>query len=80
MWDRDNSWNDCGPNSSCGIESRDLAQYRAGNWAYAGRHSRMNNNLYSDGHVGADHWGSVTWDQLVGPWNTTHNGVSVMTS
>ena len=76
MWDSDNSWNDCWPpNSSCGLETRDLAWYKAGNRSSTCWHNGMNNFLFADGHVKAMNWGSVTWDQIVGPRDNSHNGV-----
>jgi len=79
MWDSDNSYNDCGPSSSCGIESRDLARFKAG-LASTCWHSGRNNNLYADGHVSSSSWNQIDWDQITGPYNTTHNGVSCTTS
>jgi len=79
MWDSDNSYNDCGPSSTCGIESRDLARFKAGA-ASTCWHSGRNNNLYSDGHVSSSSWNQIDWDQIVGPYNTSHNGVPCTTS
>ncbi len=80
MWDSDNPWNDCGAdNMSCGIQTRDLARYKAGA-ASTCWHSGRNNNLLADGHVEAFHWGNVTWDQIVGPWSTSHDGVPCLTA
>ncbi len=75
MWDSDNSWNDCGLPSSCSIETRDLAWYKAGRRDNTCWHNGMGNYLYADGHVKATNWGCITWDQIVGPYNTTHNGI-----
>ncbi|MBT3287935.1 MAG: type II secretion system protein [Victivallales bacterium] len=79
MWDSDNSYNDCGPSSTCGIEARDLARFKAGS-ASTCWHSGRNNNLYADGHVDSSSWRQVDWDQIVGPYNTTHNGVTCMSA
>ncbi|MDX9980344.1 MAG: type II secretion system protein [Lentisphaeria bacterium] len=79
MWDGDSSWNNCDPNSTCGIETRDLPRFVA-NDARTSWHNRRNNNLFADGHVEADAWSHITWDQIVGPHNTTHNGVSCLTA
>jgi prepilin-type N-terminal cleavage/methylation domain-containing protein/prepilin-type processing-associated H-X9-DG protein len=77
MWDGDTAWNDCTPNNTCGIEYRDLARYKSGADSTCW-HSGRNNNLLADGHVDSFHWGNVDWDQIVGPSNTTHNGVSCL--
>ena len=45
------SWCDCGPNSSCGIESRDLAEYKSGGRTNTCWHNNMGNYLFADGHV-----------------------------
>ncbi|MBC7286871.1 MAG: DUF1559 domain-containing protein [Armatimonadetes bacterium] len=80
MWDSDNPWNDCyPPNSSCGIETRDLAWYKSGNRTSTCWHNGMNNFLFADGHVKAANWGSITWDQLVAHRDNAHNGVSILT-
>jgi prepilin-type N-terminal cleavage/methylation domain-containing protein/prepilin-type processing-associated H-X9-DG protein len=79
MWDSDSNWNDCGLPSGCSIETRDIAWFAADNGKTCW-HSGRNNNLLADGHVESFHWGQVTWDQIVGPANTTHNGVSCRTS
>jgi prepilin-type N-terminal cleavage/methylation domain-containing protein/prepilin-type processing-associated H-X9-DG protein len=78
MWDSDNSYNDCGPNSTCGIEARDLAWFKTGSSDKTCWHSGRNNFLMSDGHVESFHWGNVDWDQIVGPANTSHNGTSCL--
>ena len=79
MWDSDNAWNDGMPSATNGIEARDLAWYKAKGpqtcW-----HSGQNNKLFADGHVSTAHWGNITWDQITGPYNTTHNGVSCLTA
>ena len=77
MWDSDNPYNDCDPASTCGIQVRDIAYYRTktGQTCW---HNGQNNNLFSDGHVANGHFGQWTWDQIVGPYNTTHNGRSCM--
>ncbi len=77
MWDSDNAYNDCNPWDSCGIQSRDIPYYRnkTGQNCW---HNGQGNNLYSDGHVGNGHFGQFTWDQIVGPRQTNHNGVSCM--
>ncbi len=77
MWDSDNSWNDCTPSSTCGIEARDLAWFKASD-PRTSWHNRRNNNLYADGHVEANAWSQITWDQIVGPSNTTHKGISCL--
>jgi prepilin-type N-terminal cleavage/methylation domain-containing protein/prepilin-type processing-associated H-X9-DG protein len=77
MWDSDSSWNDCGPSSGCGIQNRDIAWYKSGADSTCW-HSGRNNNLLADGHVESFHWGNVDWDQIVGPADTNHNGVSCL--
>lgn len=80
MWDSDNSWNNCGVTSTCGIQTRDLAWYKAGNFTSACWHNNRNNNLFSDGHVAAGHWGEFTWDQILGPADSSHKNVPCLTS
>jgi prepilin-type N-terminal cleavage/methylation domain-containing protein/prepilin-type processing-associated H-X9-DG protein len=80
MWDSDNAWNDCMPTSTCDIQTRDLAWYKAGNVVNGNWHNGMNNYLFADGHVKAVKWGAITWDQIVGPANTTHNGINCLTT
>lgn len=46
LWDSQNRWSD-GNN----FFSRDVAQYKAGNFAYGARHSEMVNFAFLDGHV-----------------------------
>jgi len=65
MWDSDNKWNDCyPPNSTCGIESRDIAQFLAGNFNYTSVHNEMNNWIFLDGHVKSQKLNQVKWYQL----------------
>ncbi len=77
MWDSDNPWNDCDPASTCGIQVRELSYFR-NNTGQTCWHNGMNNNLYADGHVDSGKWPNFTWDQIVGPYNTTHNGINCM--
>jgi prepilin-type N-terminal cleavage/methylation domain-containing protein/prepilin-type processing-associated H-X9-DG protein len=79
MWDSDNSWNDCGLPSGCDIQTRDIARYKTGADSTCW-HSGRNNNLLADGHVDSFHWGNVTWDQIVGPASTSHDGISCLNS
>jgi prepilin-type N-terminal cleavage/methylation domain-containing protein/prepilin-type processing-associated H-X9-DG protein len=77
MWDSDNSWNDCGLPSACDITTRDILFYKnkTGQTCW---HNGQNNNLFSDGHVANGHFGNWTWDQIVGPASTLHNGQSCL--
>lgn len=75
MWDSVCQWNDCWPNSTCGIDTRDLAWYRAGDRTNTCWHNGMNNFLFADGHVKSMNWGGVTWGQIMGPSDTSHDGV-----
>ncbi len=79
MYDSSWSWCDCGPNSSCGIESRDLLEYKNGGRTNTCWHNNMGNYLFADGHVKAMNWGGITWDQLVGPADSAHNGIPILT-
>ena len=64
MWDSDNRWNDCyPPTSSCGIQSRDIAQFLAGNFQYTCVHNEQNNWSYLDGHVKTNRMTSIKWFQ-----------------
>ncbi len=80
MWDSDNSWNDCWPTSGCGIQRRDLAWYKAGRRDITCWHNNMNNNLFADGHSAPEKWNGITWDQLMGTRDNSHNGRSVLIS
>jgi len=65
MWDSDNRWNDCyPPNSTCGIQTRDVAQFLAGNFNYTCVHNEQNNWVYLDGHVKTLKLQQVKWYQL----------------
>jgi len=75
MYDSSWSWADCEPASGCGIELRDLAAFKAGQFTHTCWHNGKGNYLFMDGHVKTQDWGQLTWDQFVGPANTTHNGL-----
>lgn len=79
FWDSDNSWNDCGIPSGCSIETRDLAWYKQGRRDNTCWHNEQNDFLYADGHVKSGNWGGVTWGQITGPWNNTHDGIPCLT-
>ena len=74
MWDSVCQWNDCWPPpSGCGIDTRDLSWYRGGDRTNTCWHNGMNNYLFCDGHVKSMNWGGVTWDQIAGPADTSHD-------
>jgi len=64
MWDSNNSWNDCPPNSGCGIQTRDLAWFKQGRRDVTCWHNEKNDFLFADGHVKAADWGQMYWEQL----------------
>jgi prepilin-type N-terminal cleavage/methylation domain-containing protein/prepilin-type processing-associated H-X9-DG protein len=65
LWDSDNKWNDCyPPNSTCGIQTRDVAQFLAGNFAYTSVHNEQNNWVYLDGHVKTVKMPQIKWYQI----------------
>jgi len=76
MYDSDWSWCNCTPvTTTCGIETRDIAAHKSGNFTQTAWHNGMGNFLFADGHVKATGWGPITWDQIYGPSNTKNNGV-----
>lgn len=76
MYDSDWSWCNCTPvSSTCGIETRDIAAFKAGNPTQTCWHNGMGNYLFADGHVKTSSWGQITWDQIYGPSNTKNNGL-----
>lgn len=80
MWCSSNRWNDCYPNSGCGIETRDIAWVKANNYTGTHWHNEMSNYLFADGHVKAHRLNQITWDQLERMTTTCVNyGRSVMT-
>ena len=65
LYDSDAVWNDCwAPNSACGFETRDIAQFKAGNFQYTCVHNNKNNFVFLDGHVKTLDWRQVTWGQM----------------
>lgn len=80
MWDSQNAWNDCGvTDTSCGLFVRDVAQFKAGNFQYAGRHMEGNNWLYADGHVKYGKWSQMNWGNIVNVASTdSHYAKSCM--
>jgi len=78
MYDSDWSWENCAPDSTCGIITREIAAYKANNFTQQSWHNGMMNVLFADGHVKTQTWGQITWDQFLGPYNTKNNGVSIL--
>jgi prepilin-type N-terminal cleavage/methylation domain-containing protein/prepilin-type processing-associated H-X9-DG protein len=76
MYDSDWTWNDNSPEGTYGLTNRDLAAFKTGNTTQTCWHNGLGNYLFADGHVKAQHWGQLTWDQIVGPYNTKNNGVA----
>lgn len=64
MWDSINPWNDQPPNSTSGIDFRDLAWYRGEQWHLTSWHQEQNNYLYADGHAKAGRWRTTEWQQI----------------
>ena len=65
MWCSANLWNDCYPNSGCGIETRDIRWVRDNkDYTNTHWHNEMSNYLFADGHVKAHRLNQITWDQL----------------
>ncbi|MFA4043591.1 MAG: hypothetical protein HZRFUVUK_000363 [Candidatus Fervidibacterota bacterium] len=81
MWCTVNCWNDCYPNSSCGIETRDIRWIRDNkDYSNSHWHNEMANYLFADGHVKAYRLNQITWDQLERMATTCVNyGKSVFT-
>ncbi len=74
MWDSTCQWDNCyPPTSGCGISGRDLLWYTQGNRTDTCWHNGMNNFLFADGHVKSENWGSITWGQILGPWEANDN-------
>jgi prepilin-type N-terminal cleavage/methylation domain-containing protein/prepilin-type processing-associated H-X9-DG protein len=78
MYDSDWSWEDCAPDSTCGIIAREIAAYKANNFTQQSWHNGQMNVLFADGHVKTQTWGQIKWDQFLGPYNTKNNGVSIL--
>jgi len=78
MYDSDWSWEDCAPDSTCGILTREIAAYKANNFTQQSWHNGQMNVLFADGHVKTQTWGQIKWDQFLGPYNTKNNGISIL--
>jgi prepilin-type processing-associated H-X9-DG protein len=61
MWDSNNRWADC---RDC-FWTRDIAAALAKNYNYGARHSEMVNFLYYDGHVKADRWDKLKFQNVL---------------
>ena len=60
MWDSNNRWSD-GPNQ---FWDRDILSYQTKVFTYGARHSEMVNFLYMDGHVKADRWDRLKFQNV----------------
>ncbi|MCC2670450.1 MAG: prepilin-type N-terminal cleavage/methylation domain [Armatimonadetes bacterium] len=75
MWDSNNRWADY----NGGFWPRDIAQYQARNYAYGARHSEMVNYLYLDGHVKADRWDRMMFQNVFNAdTNHTYYNTSIL--
>ncbi len=60
IWDSINPWSDgYGP-----IHDRDLAWYKSQDWSGTSWHNQMNNYVFGDGHVKANKWPQLKWEQF----------------
>jgi prepilin-type N-terminal cleavage/methylation domain-containing protein len=64
LWDSDNRWNDCAPNSTCDIQVRDIAWFRNSIWTQTHPHNEQNDWVYLDGHVKSGKLPQMRWEQI----------------
>ena len=62
-WDSDWPWSNCGLPSGCDIQTREIADIKAGRHDRCDLHNDKGNYLYLDGHVKTQSLFSHTWDQ-----------------
>lgn len=64
LWDSVNSWNDALPNSSAGLNFRDLSWFRSDSETLTSWHQGNCNFLFADGHVKSSKWTQFVWQQV----------------